>query len=64
MSWRSAGVLTPLVSAILPRISVASLVLPLDTSHRGDSGSIRHVKKKRASGATETTLMIFQEAIR
>ena len=64
LTFRSAGGLTPFVSAILRRILIASLVLPLVTSHLGDSGNIFQVKKNRARGATETTLMIFQEAIK
>ena len=60
---RSPGGLTLLVSAILVKISTASWVLPLVTNHLGDSGSILHVKKKRARGATETTLIGFHDAI-
>ena len=60
---RSGGGVTPLVSAILVRIFDASLVLDLEISQRGDSGSRVHEKRRKTSGATETILISLQEAI-
>ena len=60
---RSAGGLTPLVSAILVKIFEASLVLALEISQRGDSGSRVQEKRRKTRGATETILINLQEAI-
>ena len=60
---RSAGGLTPLVSAILVKIFEASLVLAFEISQRGDSGSRVQEKRRKTRGATETILINLQEAI-
>ena len=62
LTSRSSGTAMPFVVPILVRISAACLVLELQTSHLGDSGTNLQETKKTNRGITEAILINLQEA--